>query len=117
MGDINAYEQETPITTLTDARFKDASADYSYLFDGQFGSLDYVLVRNVRVEGAATWHVNADEPDLLDYNLDFGRDATIFDGSVPFRYSDHDPVVVVLDLEPGRGKGIGFAKSDGAGRP
>jgi hypothetical protein len=50
---------------------------------------------------AATWHVNADEPDLLDYNLvvnGFSRSPTYFDGSVPFRFSDHDPVALALNL-------------------
>jgi hypothetical protein len=45
MGDLNAYERETPITTLTAAGFKDVTNDYSYLFDGQFGSLGYMLVK------------------------------------------------------------------------
>jgi hypothetical protein len=49
--------------------------------------------------GAAEWHVNADEPVLLDYNLDF-EDAAFFDADNPFRASDHDPILVGLDLTP-----------------
>jgi Ca2+-binding RTX toxin-like protein len=44
--------------------------------------------------------VNAPEADALDYNLDFGRPAGIFDGTTPWRYSDHDPLVVNLLLNP-----------------
>ena len=44
------------------------------------------------------WHINADEPGLLDYNLEFGRDPALFDASIPYRASDHDPVVIGLDL-------------------
>jgi predicted extracellular nuclease len=44
------------------------------------------------------WHINADEPRLLDYNLENGRDPNLFDGATPYRASDHDPVVVGIDL-------------------
>jgi predicted extracellular nuclease len=100
MGDLNAYANETPITTLAAAGFVDVTGDeYTYLFDAQFGSLDYVLAKKgTNVAGAAPWHVNSDEPDLIDYNLDYSRDPALFDGNSPFRYSDHDPVVVTLWL-------------------
>ena len=51
-----------------------------------------------QVSGVAEWHINADEADATDYNLDFGRNALIFDGSNPYRASDHDPIVVGLNL-------------------
>ena len=46
------------------------------------------------------WHINADEPIALDYNLEFkiagpGRDLLRDDA---YRSSDHDPVLVGLDL-------------------
>jgi len=44
------------------------------------------------------WHINADEPRLLDYNLENGRDPNLFDGTTPYRASDHDPVVIGIDL-------------------
>ncbi len=53
-----------------------------------------------QVTGTTEWQINADEADALDYNLDFGRDPNIFDGTVPYRTSDHDPIIVGLDLEP-----------------
>ena len=44
---------------------------YSYVFDGQAGYLDHALASAsllAQVTGAADWHINADEPDVLDYD-------------------------------------------------
>ncbi|MEM9773871.1 MAG: ExeM/NucH family extracellular endonuclease, partial [Chloroflexota bacterium] len=107
LGDLNAYAMETPVTTLEAAGFTDLAeqfepvGSFSYIFDGQTGTLDYAMANAAllsNVTDAAPWNINADEPDAIDYNLDFNRDAAIFDGTVPFRSSDHDPVLVGLDL-------------------
>jgi len=42
---------------------------------------------------AQVWQIIADEASAIDYNTDFGRDITLFDGSVPFRSSAYDPIV------------------------
>lgn len=108
MGDLNAYAQEDPVTYLEGTGYTDLAEQfigdsaYSYLFDGQFGTLDYGLANEAlldQVTGATEWHINADEPDALDYNLDFGRDPSLFDGDIPYRTSDHDPFVVGLNLD------------------
>lgn len=75
---------------------------YSYVFNGQFGYLNYALVNQSlleQVSGATEWHTNADEPDILDYDLSFKQDAqdALYEPD-PFRASDHDPVIVGLDL-------------------
>ena len=47
---------------------------YSYVFDGQWGYLDYVLASSSALAGAtgvAEVHINADEPSVLDYNTNF----------------------------------------------
>ncbi len=105
IGDLNSYAQEDPITYLEGQGYTNVinnpESAYSYLFDGQFGTLDYGLANTTlisQVTGATDWHINADEPDALDYNLDFGRDPALFDGQTPFRTSDHDPLIVGLDL-------------------
>ncbi len=116
LGDLNAYAKEDPITAVLEgaddvlgtaddytdlAQLYVGSDAYSYVFDGFTGTLDYALVSEpllAQITGATEWHVNSDEPDAIDYNLDFGRDDAIFDGTVPFRNSDHDPVLVGLDL-------------------
>ena len=115
VGDLNAYQNETPITVLEDAGYTDLaellvddqstpeSENRSFVFDGQVGTLDYVLANAAlldNVTGATEWHINADEADAIDYNLDFGRDPSLFDGSNPARHSDHDPVIIGLDLTP-----------------
>ncbi|MGD1809574.1 ExeM/NucH family extracellular endonuclease [Dapis sp. BLCC M126] len=108
VGDLNAYAEEDPITFLEAEGYTDIAQEfvgnsaYSFTFDGQLGTLDYALANSSlinQVTGATEWHVNADEPDALDYNLDFGRDPSLFNGQDPFRNSDHDPIIVGLNLE------------------
>ncbi|MDJ0511731.1 MAG: ExeM/NucH family extracellular endonuclease [Crocosphaera sp.] len=107
VGDLNAYAQEDPITFLESEGYTDlieqfvGNDAYSFVFDGQFGYLDYGLANQSllsQVTGATEWRINADEPDALDYNLDFGRDPSLFNGQDPFRSSDHDPIIIGLDL-------------------
>ncbi|WP_170127946.1 ExeM/NucH family extracellular endonuclease [Euzebya rosea] len=111
LGDLNAYGMEDPIRTIEDAGYTNlaGTATYGYVFDGAEGTLDYALANASlasQVTGAAEWHINADEADLIDYNTDFGRNPGYFNGDIPFRASDHDPVVVGLDLdEPSTGGG------------
>ncbi|HYH47873.1 MAG TPA: PKD domain-containing protein, partial [Thermoanaerobaculia bacterium] len=50
-----------------------------------------------QVTGAADWHINSDEPDILDYDTSFkpaAQDA-LYEVN-PYRTSDHDAVVVGL---------------------
>ena len=100
VGDLNAYSKEDPVVAFTDAGWIDQVArfdasGYSYVFDGAAGRLDHALATaslSPQVSGAAVWHINADEPAVLDYRADTGLPAT------PYRSSDHDPVVVGLSL-------------------
>jgi predicted extracellular nuclease len=109
VGDFNAYGHEDPIAYLTDSgmvneleRFvRPNGTPYSYVFDGQSGYLDHALASsalNPQVAGATEWHNNADEPDAIDYNLGDTADDPYVNN--PFRASDHDPVVVSLNLAP-----------------
>ncbi|MBR0681813.1 ExeM/NucH family extracellular endonuclease [Roseomonas eburnea] len=116
IGDLNAYAREDAIGILEDAGYVNLEqpGDHSYVFDGQTGSLDHVLASGSlldRVTGAEPWSINADEADALDYNTDFGRDPAIFDGGTPYRTSDHDPLLVGLDLRPA--EAIEFALAAG----
>jgi predicted extracellular nuclease len=103
---MNAYLYEEPLDALADTGYVNllksaAGSDaYSFVFDGQAGALDHAFASRAlaaKVTGAAEWHINADEPPLIDYNLDFGRDAGLFDATTPFRASDHDPVIVGIN--------------------
>jgi predicted extracellular nuclease len=46
------------------------------------------------------WHINSDEPSVLDYNTNFKSPAQIEYLYSPdqYRSSDHDPVIVGLEL-------------------
>ncbi|CAN7420816.1 ExeM/NucH family extracellular endonuclease [Terrabacter sp. LjRoot27] len=109
LGDMNSYAKEDPITTLEKAGFtnlieqRNGREAYSYAFDGQWGYLDHALGSasiTSQVTGVGDWHVNADEPSILDYNTEFKTAAQVTSLYAPdqFRVSDHDPVVVGLDL-------------------
>ncbi len=109
MGDLNAYAKEDPITALKNAGYVNMieqrlGADaYSYQFDGQWGYLDHMMGTaslNGQVTGIAEWHINADEPIVLDYNTEFksaGQVTSLYDGSA-YRSSDHDPILLGLSL-------------------
>jgi hypothetical protein len=76
---------------------------YSYVFQWQSGYLDHGLASAVlapRVTGVAEWHINADEPIALDYNVEFktANQVNTFYAPDAFRSSDHDPVVVAINL-------------------
>jgi len=88
---------------------------YSFVFDGQIGTLDYALANDAltdKLAGVTEWHINADEPDAFDYNLDFGRNPDLFDGESPHRNSDHDPVIVSFDFESEPTLIVGTNKKD-----
>lgn len=106
LGDLNAYAKEDPIAALKAAGYIDlintfgGSKAYSYVFNGQRGYLDHALANAALkpfVTGAADWHINADEPDLLDYDTSYKKPAqqALFEAN-EFRSSDHDPVVIGL---------------------
>ena len=107
IGDLNSYAQEDPIKALTNGGLTnlfDASS-YSYQFNGQWGSLDYGLASGSlagQVTGAAKYHNNSDEPVVLDYNTEFksANQVNSFYAPDQYRASDHDPLVVGLNLTP-----------------
>lgn len=118
LGDLNSYAMETPITILEDAGYTDlldafvGPDAYTYVFDGQLGYLDYALANAQLVDqitGATAWHINADEVPLFDYNDDvrdageasFERESGVLPlyEPDPLRSSDHDPVIVGIDLD------------------
>ncbi|HYI65339.1 MAG TPA: ExeM/NucH family extracellular endonuclease [Candidatus Limnocylindrales bacterium] len=110
IGDLNSYRMETPIAALRDAGFTDLLAEfegadaYTYVFMGASGYLDHAQATasfREQVTDAAPWHVNTDEPTVLDYNTNFKSDnhITSLYAADPFRSSDHDPVIVGLDLQ------------------
>jgi len=109
IGDYNSYAKEDPITAILNAGYTNLIESrlgpdaYSYVFDGQWGYIDHALASvtlNPQVSGVADYHIDADEPGVLDYNTDFktvNLQTTLY-APDQFRVSDHDPVVVGLNL-------------------
>jgi hypothetical protein len=104
IGDLNAYGDEDPVRTLEAGGLEHlslripAAQRYSYVFDGQSGELDHALATSSlgeQVRGITVWHINADEPTVLDYNTEFKTDDRY--APTPFRSSDHDPLIIGLD--------------------
>jgi len=108
MGDLNAYDKEDPIDAIlaggyTDLVYQNLGEDaYSYVFDGQTGYLDHALANAGLVDevtGVTIWHINADEPDLIDYDTSFkGPNQDAIYAPDAYRSSDHDPVIIGLDV-------------------
>jgi uncharacterized protein len=116
IGDLNSYDKEDPIDAVREGSDDVLATDdytdlvsryqgelaYSYLFDGQLGYLDHALASPTlasQVTGTTIWHINADEPDILDYDMTFKQPAqdALFEPNA-YRSSDHDPVIVGLEL-------------------
>jgi hypothetical protein len=118
VGDLNSYAMEDPIAAIKAgpddapgtgddytnlvARFIGPFA-YSYVFDGQAGYLDHAQANAglaPQVTGVAEWHINADEPDVLDYDTSFkGPQQEALYEPNGYRSSDHDPILVGLDAD------------------
>lgn len=131
IGDFNAYAQEDPIEELTSHGYVDQigrfnTFGYSYVFDGAAGRLDHAITTpslSTKVTRAIEWHINADEPSVIDYNTEFKQPACAACGPdyyspTAYRSSDHDPVIVGLNLvkpvngTPGRDTLTGTAGDD-----
>ncbi len=122
IGDLNAYGVEDPIDVLTTAGLVNQialanAASYSYVFDGEAGYLDHALATpslSAQVTGTAHWHINADEPSIIDYNEEFKQPVCptcgpdYYSASV-YRASDHDPVIIGLNLAGAAAQTISFA--------
>lgn len=106
IGDLNAYGKEDPIDALVNAGFSDqiarfnGSEGYSFTFDGEVGYLDHALANESMAEQVTKvvhWHINTDEPSVIDYNTEF-KSQDLYTTSV-YRSSDHDPVIIGLNLQ------------------
>jgi predicted extracellular nuclease len=109
IGDLNSYGMEDPIKVLTDAGLvnqleryvRPTGTPYSYVFDSVSGYLDHALASaslSGQVSGAGEFHNNADEPTVIDYNTD-GKPQDLYVDNA-YRASDHDPVLISLNLAP-----------------
>ena len=129
LGDLNSYAMEDPVRALARRGYvnlverSEGLVSASYRFAGRVGTLDYAMASGALAEqaaGAAIWDVNAEAPGLFDYRMRGGRarierprEQGLFDGSSPVRASDHDPLMVGLDL---RGEALLLAQREIQGR-
>ena len=106
IGDLNSYGREDPIVAIKDAGYNSLIDEYigtdaySYQYYGQSGVLDQALAAAhlaEQVSGATIWHINADEPEAMSYSDYNQPDLYVPDA---YRSSDHDPVLIGLDLKP-----------------
>jgi len=115
IGDLNSYDYEDPIDMITLGADDEASTDddyidlmkeihgdfaYGYLYGAQIGYLDYALVNTNLFEDFLDvnfWHINADENELINYDMTYKQDAqdAIYAPDA-YRSSDHDPVILTL---------------------
>ena len=95
MGDLNSYMGEAPIEALEEEGFEeqlvrfDANA-YSYIYRGQRGILDHCMANSTMAEqvtGARVYHINTA-------------------GGYNYKYSDHDTVLVGLNLGEQQGSSL-----------
>lgn len=120
MGDFNSYAMEDPILTLADAGYQRADTvlgqdhSYSYIYQGLVGQLDHALMNTVMQQSLVAlteWHINSGLPPVLQYDhcsdeLDqYGNEVCQENF---YRASDHDPVVMEVQLDNGAAMGAGF---------
>jgi predicted extracellular nuclease len=110
IGDLNAYAKEDPIRELEGAGYTNlvnyfgGVEAYSYSFSGLLGYLDHALANNkalAKVVDVTEWHINADEPIALDYNVENKSEAQVTDfyADDAYRMSDHDPVLIAMQFD------------------
>lgn len=101
VGDLNAYGMEDPVRLLRRSGWRDAfegvESAYTYVWSGQAGRLDHAFLSPSlaeRLRGARIWHSNADEP----HNFGYRAENVAENDDIPWRSSDHDPILIGLDL-------------------
>lgn len=108
IGDLNSYDKEDPIDVFLAAGYTDliktfcGEHAYSYQFDGKLGYIDHALASPdllQKVTGTTIWHINADEPDLIDYGIIYKEESQeVLYQPNPYRSSDHDPVIIGIRM-------------------
>jgi predicted extracellular nuclease/endonuclease I len=110
IGDLNSYAKEDPISALEGAGYTNlvnhfgGAEAYSYSFRGLLGYLDHALANNqalAKVVDVTEWHINADEPIVFDYNVENKTPDNVTDyyADDVYRMSDHEPILIALQLE------------------
>jgi predicted extracellular nuclease len=77
--------------------------DFHHALYGHAGYLGHALASSSMaglVASTSIWHINADEPSVLDYNTEYKSPGQVISlyAADEYRSSDHDPVIVELEL-------------------
>lgn len=104
MGDYNCYSAEAPLQALLQAGYEDmlmryTPTGYSYVYKSEMGYLDRVFASPTmaaQVIAAQPVHWNTDYPYSWSFYTRYKQGKK--GSQLPFRYSDHDPILVTLDL-------------------
>ncbi|MEE6281885.1 ExeM/NucH family extracellular endonuclease [Georgenia sp. MJ170] len=104
VGDFNSYTQEDPMMVFDEADYTNLGQTLTekstYSFGSMVGSLDHVLgseAATAAVTGADIWNINAYESIAFEYSR-YNYNVTDFHDDSPYRSSDHDPIIVGIDL-------------------
>jgi len=95
MGDFNCTTDETPAQNIISAGYAEQlerlnTSPYSYYYGGQYQLIDHAFANSTmaaQITGAAVYHINTGVRNTANYNS--------------YYYSDHDPVLVGLNLGDG----------------
>lgn len=113
LGDFNAYAKEDPLAAMEAAGYVNLAVQsnnddyrvYSYTFMGESGSLDHAFASPTlaaKVLQTSSWFINSDEIPAFNYRegpLPGGLEKPEnFYQADPFRTSDHDPLLIALQL-------------------
>jgi len=103
LGGLNAYTREDPLAAFAAAGYTNLSSrhyamGYTSVAHGESGTVVHALAspRMIsQVGDTFQWHINADEPSALDYNM--VNQPSLFNTDV-YRSSRHDPLLIDLFL-------------------
>lgn len=113
VGDFNSYSAEDPLQVFTGEGYSNVNpawdprtgaafdGDNTYVFSGRVGSLDHIFASasaGDRITGTEVWSINANESVLAEYSRVGYFGSTHFDEEIPFRASDHDPVIIGIEV-------------------
>ena len=108
IGDFNAYSREDPVEVMRAAGYvplvdRPADEAYSYIYQGEAGSLDHAMASPAlaaKKRAAKIWQVNAGFSAWLDWRI-ADKTPALAEGlyrATATRTSDHNPLVIGLDL-------------------
>jgi len=105
VGDFNAYSKEDPVREIEAGGFTNLAGRFdagsaSYQFEGRLGSLDHGFANAkalAMVTGAGVWDINGDESVAMQYSRR-NYNVTDFYTTGPWSSSDHDPLLIGLDV-------------------